>query len=37
LREWVKGELQLVRDMAERDAWYVFGVEHVINRIDVKA
>jgi osmotically-inducible protein OsmY len=25
------------RDMAERDAWYVFGVEDVVNRIAVKA
>jgi osmotically-inducible protein OsmY len=24
------------RDMAERDAWYVFGVEDVVNRIEVK-
>ena len=24
------------RDMAERDAWYVFGVEDVINRVEVK-
>ena len=24
------------RDMAERDAWYVFGVEDVINRIEVE-
>ncbi len=23
------------RDMAERDAWYVFGVDHVINEIAV--
>ncbi|HTW54605.1 MAG TPA: BON domain-containing protein [Stellaceae bacterium] len=25
------------RDMAEHDAWYVFGVEDVVNRIEVKA
>lgn len=25
------------REMAERDAWYVFGVEDVINRIEVRA
>jgi osmotically-inducible protein OsmY len=24
------------RDMAEHDAWYVFGVEDVINRIRVR-
>jgi len=24
------------RDMAEHDAWYVFGVEDVVNRIEVR-
>lgn len=26
---------EALRDMAERDAWYVFGVDDVINRIEV--
>jgi osmotically-inducible protein OsmY len=27
---------EAMRDMAEHDAWYIFGVEDVINHIDVK-
>jgi osmotically-inducible protein OsmY len=27
---------EVERDMAEWDAWYVFGVEDVLNRIEVK-
>jgi osmotically-inducible protein OsmY len=41
-RDWVVTLQGLVpteseRDMAEADAWYVFGVDRVVNEIDVRA
>lgn len=28
---------QTIREMAEFDAWYVFGVDRVVNRLEVQA